>query len=206
MKISNQKLVSIVRKVLNETDMLYKGDMLSKIKDDLENTGPIVGSDWASCRVWNSAGKSKHGNKFSFVKSPNVLEISYEGPSSGLLIAHSQGGTDTIHQVFNVLICELNPYLAKIKAKPLIDDISYETWTVKKENKNYYGLSVIIPLEKAPISYQLNRRGGWGHPASDGKSKMKAKCNQSKLCEGPVTKKFTGKFGTITEHIITLPL
>ncbi|NBO36595.1 hypothetical protein EBU91_03545 [bacterium] len=208
MKISNQKLTTIVRQVLKEVDTLDIKDMNSEVESesDFSDEGPIIGSSWKSCSVWNRIGKSQHGNKFNFVKSPSLLRISYIGPSYGLLIAHSQGGKDTMHQFFNVLICEFNPYLALIKAKPLIHDVTYNTWTEKKQNIINYGLSVTIPLEKSTKSYQLERRGGWGHTASSGKTKMKSKCENTKNCQGPLTFKFTGNFGTITEYFITFPL
>lgn len=166
----------------------------------------IIGSSWKSCSVWSKKGKINHGNKFNFVLSATSIEISYLGPSSGLVISHSKNGTDTMHQVFNVLICEFNPYLAKIKAKPLLDNISYKTWVEIKDKKKNYGIDVKIPLEKSDVSFQIDRRGGWNHDATSGLNEMLLKCKKNTNCYGPITKKFKGEFGIITEHFITLPL
>ena len=116
-----------------------------------------VGSEWKSCRVWNSTGKSKYGDFFSFTKSNSLIEIGYSGPKSGLVISHSKNGTDTIHQVFNVLICELNPYLAKIKAKPDIENITYETsMGGPTESQGYnYNIFISIPLKKSNKLYEI---------------------------------------------------
>ena len=84
----------------------------------------------------------------------------------------------------------------------MIDNIYYK---VDKIGKNYK-LVISIPLEPSPIHYQLERRGGWGHLASDGKSLMGNKCKRNNGCYGPVTHIFVGPFGKITEYFITLPL
>lgn len=162
----------------------------------------IVGSSWKSCSAYkNSGGLSKWGDKISISKSPSNFKITYKGPSSGLSIAHANGGKDTIHQLYNVLICELNPYLSKGGIKPDINNITTET----KSSKGKHMLKIDIPLDSEDGTWQIDRRGGWNH--DPGSSKMSEKCNKveslGEKCEGPVTDVVNGDFGKITEYFIT---
>jgi hypothetical protein len=166
-----------------------------------EKNKSILGSEWKSCKQWG-INKYVFGDMFTFTKTPNLFELTYIGPSTGISIAHASGSKgDTIHQIFNVLICEINPFLSSLKVKPIIDEIDYKSSKVGKNHK----LTISVPLELSDIHYQLERRGGWGHSASDGKSLMNGKCKKNVGCYGPVTYVFQGSFGKITEHFITLP-
>jgi hypothetical protein len=161
----------------------------------------IVGAEWNSCKAWNSkGGLSKWGDLFNITKSDTEFKIEYAGPSSGLSIAHAKGGSDTIHQVFNVLICEINPFLFKGGLKPDIESIAT---TTGKDGKNSL-LTITVPLVKEEGTFQLDRRGGWGH--DPGESLMSQKCSklksEDKICFGPVKNITTGPFGKITEYFI----
>lgn len=187
-------------------------DMSDLKNDDKTNnssvsTGPvsgtkIVGSGWKSCSAWKSkGGLSKWGDKIKIEKSSSQFKISYKGPSSGLSIAHAANGGDTIHQLYNVLICEINPFLGQGSMKPDIDGI---TTSAGKEGKDFK-LSITVPIESSDKTYQLDRRGGWGH--DPGQSKMDEKCKSVKSkggdCVGPVRNITQGPFGKITEYFIT---
>lgn len=171
------------------------------------STGPvtgskIVGSGWKSCGAWKSkGGLSKWGDKIKIEKSSSQFKISYKGPSSGLSIAHAANGGDTIHQLYNVLICEINPFLGQGKMKPDVDSI---TTSSGKDGKDFK-LSITVPIESSDKTYQLDRRGGWGH--DPGQSKMDEKCKSVKAkggdCVGPVRNIAQGPFGKITEYFIT---
>lgn len=166
------------------------------------NSSDIVGSSWKSCKAWASkGGLTKWGDKVNISASKNQFEISYQGPSSGLSMAHAKGGGDTIHQVYNILICELNPYLAQGGMKPDINGITING------GKSVKGatLTIKVPLVDAQGVYQIDRRGGWNH--NPGPTKMALKCKkltqEGKICEGPVTKVVTAPFGKITEYFVT---
>ena len=144
---------------------------------------------------------SKWGDKISIKESPSKFEITYKGPSSGLSIAHATGGKDTIHQLYNVLICELNPYLSQGGMKPNIDNITTQT----KSKNGTHILKITIPIQSDKNVWQIDRRGGWNH--DPGSSKMSDKCKKIEdfggKCEGPVTDVASGDFGKITEYFIT---
>jgi len=225
-KLTETDLRRIVKKVLKEeTESFRDGnfnplsnlptydfnnsvlDMDNDLPDNMEvskkNNNPITGIGWRSCKYWNGGNNIKYGNMFNFTKTPNLIEVEYSGPSKGISIAHANNSEgDTIHQVFNVLICEMNPYLSSINAKPDINNIYFTTG----KNGNDYKLKISIPLENSDKPYQLNRRGGWGHTSSDGKREMENTCKNKTGCYGPITHVANGPFGKITEHFITYPL
>lgn len=183
-----------------------KDDALKSSTDNTTESKPlgigVVGSGWKSCKAWrDKGGLSKWGDKIQMSKSSNNFTISYKGPSSGLSIAHAAGGGDTIHQLYNVLICEINPFLATTKAKPNIDNIQVSGG--KEGGKST--LKISVPLESSDEHYQLDRRGGWNH--DPGSSKMDEKCKKIKnsggKCEGSVRNVASGPFGKITEYFIT---
>jgi len=162
----------------------------------------IVGSNWKSCKAWfGKGGLNKWGDKIKIEGNTSGFVITYNGPASGLSIAHAANGGDTIHQLYNVLICEINQTLAQGNLKPNIDGISFQTG---KDGKNSM-LSILVPFTKADGVWQLDRRGGWGH--DPGAGKMSAKCSKlnknNQECIGPVTKVVNGPFGKITEYFIT---
>lgn len=162
----------------------------------------VVGSSWKSCNAWKSkGGVSGWSDKISIDKSSSQFKVSYKGPSSGLSIAHAANGGDTIHQLYNVLICEINPFLSQGKMKPNIDGIRTEGGKNGKDST----LSITVPIEKSDETYQLDRRGGWGH--DPGASKMTGKCNEIKSkggkCFGPVKNILQAPFGKITEYFVT---
>jgi hypothetical protein len=162
----------------------------------------IVGSEWGSCKAWKSkGGMSKYGDKFKIVKNSTGFMIGYNGPSSGLSIANAKNGTDTIHQTYNVLICEINPFLAQGGLKPNINGIRFEA----AQQRGSSQLNIYVPLTKGEGVWQLDRRGGWNHDPGSGK--MERKCKKinkdGKECIGPVQKIATGPYGKITEYFVT---
>jgi hypothetical protein len=162
----------------------------------------IVGSQWRSCKAWTkNGGLNKWGDRVKISKSSSEFKISYEGPTSGVSMAHAGGGGDTIHQVYNILICEINPFLSQGGMKPDLDGINIQGGKSSKGGT----ITIRVPLTKTDGVYQLDRRGGWNHdPRSNKMSNKCRKINKSgKECIGPVTKIVTAPFGKITEYFIT---
>ena len=170
-------------------------------KSSVVTPDKIVGSGWRSCKAWNSGGKTKYGDKFKVTKNSNGFMIGYNGPESGLSIAHAANGGDTIHQVYNVLICEINPFLSQGGLKPNIDGIKFETGRQRGNSQ----LNIFVPITKGEGVWQLDRRGGWGHDPGSGKMVQKCKKinKDGKECIGPVQKIATGPYGKITEYFVT---
>ena len=151
-----------------------------------------------------------YGYNFNIVNNDVYIKIdkntsgfmaTYNGPASGIAIAHAANGGDTVHQLFNVLICEINPFLSQGNMKPNLDKITFQTG---KNGKNSM-LSIFVPFDKSEGVWQLDRRGGWGH--DPGSSKMENKCEKleknQETCIGPIQNVSTGDFGKITEYFIT---
>jgi hypothetical protein len=87
-----------------------------------------TGETWSSCRQWASQRSkylgSEEGVYVGIELSTTQFQLTYIGPDTGLSLAHANKGTgDTLHQLFNVLICEINPWLADNKIRPNIADI-----------------------------------------------------------------------------------
>jgi hypothetical protein len=133
-------------------DINKLGDSVTKKSDDKSSpvspTDPkVVGSGWKSCKAWREkGGLGKWGDKIKIDKSSSQFKISYAGPSSGLSIAHAANGGDTIHQLYNVLVCEMNPYLAKGGMKPNIDSISTQGG---KDSNGKSTLTITVPIESS---------------------------------------------------------
>lgn len=209
-RLTEQDLISMIKDILSggKEKESSNSDTNNDVKKDTKSSSPvkptsIVGSGWNSCKAWKSkGGVSGWGDKIKVDKSSSQFKVSYKGPSSGLSIAHASNGKDTIHQLYNVLICEINPFLAQGKMKPKIDSIKTEGG---KDGNGGSTLSITVPIESSDETYQLDRRGGWGH--DPGASKMKGKCDEIKSkggkCFGPVKNILQAPFGKITEYFIT---
>jgi hypothetical protein len=180
----------------------WKGCKKSSSSSSSSVGSSVVGSGWKSCKSWRNKGGIGFWRKnFDIDESSDKFVIRYKGPSSGLSIAHAANGGDTIHQVYNVLICEINPFLAKNKLKPLINEIQINGSKEGKLSK----LTISVPLEDSDKTYQLDRRGGWNHDPGPSKMSQKCKSVNSKggECEGPIKNIVQGGFGKITEYFIT---
>lgn len=197
---------NVLNNILKGQTEGWEGCKVENSDVELKTTKPdnseVVGSKWNSCKTWTSkGGLSKWGNLFTIIKNDSQFSIKYVGPASGLSIAHAKDGNDTIHQVYNVLICEINPFLFKGGLKPDIENIEISTGKEGKDSS----IKITVPLLKEEGTYQLDRRGGWGH--DPGGSKMSQKCTElkgkDKFCIGPVKSVVTGPFGKITEYFIT---
>ena len=208
-RLTEQELSGLLKGILGMVmgDKGGTNQQTSGNEKSVKSTTPItsnkiVGSGWRSCNAWKSkGGLSGWGDKIKVDKSPSQFKITYKRPSSGLSIAHAANGGDTIHQLYNVLICEINPFLGQGKMKPKIDDIRTEGGKNGKDST----LSIIVPIENSEETYQLDRRGGWNH--DPGGSNMKSKCDDVKSkggkCFGPVKNTVQAPFGKITEYFIT---
>lgn len=203
-RITEQDLTAILKDILSQMTTKDKDkDFKFKPNNTLTTSSKnIVGSAWKSCAAWKSkGGLGKWGDKIKIEKSNSQFKISYKGPSSGVSIAHAANGGDTIHQLYNVLICEMNPFLGQGNMKPNIENIRTEGGKDKKDST----ISITVPIERSNETYQIDRRGGWNH--DPGQSSMENKCKEVKQkggkCFGPVKNVLQAPFGKITEYFIT---
>jgi hypothetical protein len=163
-----------------------------------------VGRQWRSCKAWKSKGTSYWNGsegrpKIEIKVNDAGFNIHYVGKASGYAISHANNGTgDTLHQVFNIIICECNPYLMKGKLKPDIKSIESSC----SRSNGLYDMNIWIPFNKIEDGiYQINRRGGMGW--DPGASAIKAVVGKVKNMEGP--EKVVVKEGgvVITEYFVT---
>ena len=122
-----------------------------------------TGETWSSCRQWASQRSkylgSEEGVYVGIELSTTQFQLTYIGPDTGLSLAHANKGTgDTLHQLFNVLICEINPWLADNKIRPNIADIK----TQCNAQDKVFELIIQVPLEPSDRAWQINHRGSWG--------------------------------------------
>jgi hypothetical protein len=133
-----------------------------------------TGETWSSCADWNTnkenlikpimlSAEFMPGPAIAIDSNAANFTITYQGPASGVHVAHARNGSgDTLHQLFNVLICELNPYLADKKLKPDLSGITTEC-TKSETVTGVYTLIIHVPLTESKTAWQINHRGGWGH-------------------------------------------
>lgn len=166
-----------------------------------------MGSTYRSCNNWKSSGGTSYWNGqdgrplISIEVNDSGFRLNYNGKGSGYSISHAKGGKgDSLHQAFNVILCECNPYLMKGGLKPDIDNIN----TNCTLTKGIYDMNIWIPFMKIDSAdiYQVNRRGGWGH--TGGLSDLPSKTSVSNY-HGPVTvvTNTGGIASKITEYFIT---
>lgn len=122
-----------------------------------------TGETWDSCSQWAShRAEYTSGAKkavVTFQKSSTMFQLEYVGPSTGISLAHAKGlSGDTLHQLFNILICEMNPWLADVQYKPRLQDIV----TRCTKDGEYYMFLIQVPLEESDRAWQINHRGSWG--------------------------------------------
>jgi len=165
-----------------------------------------VGSSWTSCKNWKASGGTGYWNgqdgrpKITVSMNDAGMHLHYVGPGSGYAISHAKNGKgDSLHQAFNVVVCEVNPFLYKGGLKPNINAI--ESNCVK--NDKTYDMNIWIPFVAVDASqiYQLNHRGGWGH--DPGPNAVKQAVGSAKNLEGPGRVVVNTGGGIITEYFVT---
>lgn len=165
-----------------------------------------VGTDWSSCQAWNTAGGTNYWNgedgrpKITIKFANSGFHLHYVGKGSGYAISHANGGKgDSLHQAFNVIVCDANKYLMRGGLKPDINNIQSNC----SKTNGIYDMNIWIPFLPVDknMKYQLNRRGGWGGNPGPG-AVLKAVGKVPNL-EGPgkVIVKTGG--GKITEYFVT---
>lgn len=163
-----------------------------------------TGETWSSCRQWQSHRVKFVGDAIPHVStqlSTTQFELLYIGPSTGVSIAHAKGSSgDTLHQLFNVLICELNPELESGFMKPDLPGIQT---SCKREGANYV-FTIIVPLQESDRAWQINHRGGWGHDPGIGAIKSATPDVPEREIATEITT-IPGS-GKITTHFATYPL
>jgi len=164
-----------------------------------------VGDSWSSCKAWNSKGTgywngSNGRPKIEVDANDAVFYIQYKGKAGGHAIASAKNSAgDTMHQVFNIIVCECNKYLAKGKLKPDIKEVQV-TCNV---NKGIYDMSITIPLETVESgTYQLNRRGSMNN-GDPGENSVLSAIGNVKNLEGPERIVVSAPGVTIIEYFVT---
>ena len=165
-----------------------------------------TGETWSSCRQWASQRSkylgSEEGVYVGIELSTTQFQLTYIGPDTGLSLAHANKGTgDTLHQLFNVLICEINPWLADNKIRPNIADIK----TQCNAQDKVFELIIQVPLEPSDRAWQMNHRGGWGHDPGVGAVKSTSPDTPDREIATEITM-IPNVGGTITTHFATYPL
>ena len=147
-----------------------------------------TGSNWKACRQWSghksqffAGSEAVKGAKITISKSTTSFKLKYSGPATGLSIAHANGDSgDTLHQLFNVLICEINPWLATETLRPNLEDI---ITTCDGKKGGSYKFNIYVPLTASKSSWQLNHRGSWSGTDPGGAAVMS---NSPDGAQGPV--------------------
>ena len=178
---SEQKKKEEEEKKKKEEEDKKKRDELSK----KVNPDDLIGG-WGSCRNFDKNKNSDYIKNNLTVTFGNEFQITWTGKFRGIKLAQADTQTDTVHQLFNILICELNPYLIESGKKPLIDKITAKK--IKVGDKT--AAQITVPLEDGgDYLWQINRRGGWGH--KDGLNIVKSDADRRKkkgfIVEGPIT-------------------
>lgn len=158
------------------------------------------GSQWHACKAWKSAGGTDYWNGTDGRPEINIsvndagFHLKYVGRSSGHAISHGKDGTgDSLHQAFNVVMCECNPYLIKGALKPDIENIT----TNHSISDRKHIMNIWIPFVDAEGIWQINRRGGMGW--DPGSQAVVNAIGKVANLEGP--KKVVT--GSITEYFVT---
>ena len=174
-----------------------------------------TGDTWKSCAHWNETGAShwdgekdtktnRRRPKITIAKSSAEFKLEYIGPASGWAISHAdRSGGDTLHQMFNVMVCECNPYLNNGGLKPDIANIV----VASSVDKSIYTMTITIPLIAeldSDKTWQIDRRGSMGGGDPGENVILKHTKNKPNL-QGPV--RIQVKPGNIVEYVVcyTLP-
>jgi hypothetical protein len=158
------------------------------------------GLQWHACKAWNSKGGTSYWNgdegrpKITIAVNNAGFHLKYIGAISGYAIAHRDDSTtDSLHQAFNIVMCECNPYLLNGGLKPDIKNIK----TNHSVANNKHIMNIWIPFVKTDGVWQVNRRGGMGH--DPGEQSILSEIGKVNNLEGPVKV----KVATITEYFVT---
>jgi hypothetical protein len=165
-----------------------------------------TGERWTSCAHWRSHRvdflSGKAGARVRVIKTNTMFMLQYKGPASGVAMSHAaRSKGDTLHQLWNVLICELNPQLMANQLKPQIDSITTSCEKVESD----YVYTIQVPLVADSEAWQINHRGGWGHDPGPGA--VTAVAPKSPKLEGPV--RYTDAVpnsNAINTYVVTYPL
>ena len=165
-----------------------------------------TGETWSSCRQWASQRSrylgSEDGVYVGIELTTTQFQLTYVGPDTGISLAHAKGGTgDTLHQLFNVMICEINPWLADNKIRPNIAGITTRCNAREKD----FELIIQVPLEPSDRTWQMNHRGGWGWDPGIGAVKSASPDSPDIEFATEITMIPNGG-GKITTHFATYPL
>ena len=174
-----------------------------------------VGSTWKSCKHWNQTGLSywdgqvdsktkRRRPEIKIDKSAAEFSLSYLGPASGWAISHADRGSgDTLHQIFNVLMCECNPWLKDRPLRPDIENIAIRS----RIRDAMYDVTITIPMIAEPEAskrWQIDRRGSMGGGDPGEQIILKSTSRKPNL-QGPVRIQVSP--GNIVEYMVcyTLP-
>lgn len=184
----NEKYIRLKKKlILSETNTKLK-----KLINESEKKA------WSKGVFENGDGVTTP--KITVTKSDTFFDVKYEGPESGFNIESAViNPGDSIHQLSNVFTYEVNKHLKNlynkgIYVKPLMNEIEM----IKKPK--FFEIKVNFEkVDKDQAINRIDRRGGMGHPATEGLGNMEKKCKKYSGCD----KVYTVKSGSITEHFIS---
>ena len=166
-----------------------------------------VGSTWSSCNNWKSSGGTSYWNgqkgrpEISIEVNDSGFRLNYKGKGSGYSISHAKGGSnDSLHQAFNVILCECNPYLMKGGLKPDIDNIK----TNLSVTNRICDMNIWIPFMKIDSAdiYQVNRRGSMNN-GDPGPNSILSQIGKVNNLEGPSRVVTSAAGVTIIEYFVT---
>lgn len=166
-----------------------------------------TGTGWSACRQWFSHRQkfiSGSGSaKISISRSAwSGFTLTYTGPATGISISHATQSTgDTLHQLFNVLICEINLWLSDVQVKPQINLIVSQC---KQQDDKTYKMTIHVPCLPDAESWQMNQRGGWGHDPGVASITNITPAVESREIYTEITK--VPGHGNITTHFAAYPL
>ena len=193
-KISNSKSET------NENFIRVKKKLI--LSEKLSRLNKILTED--EKRAWSKGvfdnGDGVNTPKITINKGNDFFDIIYRGPESGFNIESSViNPNDSIHQLSNVFTYEVNKHLKDLYQKEIYVQPDMEAIEMVKK-PNFFEIKVKFDeVNKEDAITRMDRRGGMGHPATNGKSLMEKKCNKYSGCE----KVYTVKAGSITEHFVS---
>jgi hypothetical protein len=204
-----------------------------RLKALLQETKKMVpnalGDTWRACINWKQSGGTNYWNgkdgrpDITVDVSDSSIYVAYIGKTYGFSIATPGSELDSLHQIFNILICEGNAYLqARPGLKPVLQNIRHECDPINVMNVssgddiNEYAvrLTIEIPFiqDDNSITYQFNRRGGWTHDPGPSAVIAASKETAYEIVGEPVTVYIKTNFNStssevtdgITEHFLLL--
>lgn len=138
-------------------------------KDTIREMYGLINEETIGCKYedyQNGDGVTKP--KITVTKSPDGVDLTYEGPETGFCIQHSSGSTnDSMHQLAGVTRVVVSPYLKELYEQGTFVYPDLKNIEMTKRNEFF---SIKVPFVKTTEDKAItnfNERGGWGHKGKD---------------------------------------